>query len=210
MVDQARVDAQTRCCVLACWATSLLWIILPLISPSLTSLPLPSPASLLPLLQSSLVACAVLTITTFTFGLLTGNVSQVDKVREHPSPLPPRPLSLGLELGTSPLLPPHPPHLLLPSLPPSPPPCFQLGRQADLQLLEKRGIFLASVERRGRLQVVHLDFLAQFCSCFFEKSRWDFVRQWPVLNTRIGWHLFHLGFICVYQVVRDAEQANLR
>ena len=168
MVDQARVDAQTRCCVLACWATSLLWIILPLISPSLTSLPLPSPASLLPLLQSSLVACAVLTIATFTFGLLTGNVSQVDKVREHPSPLPPRPLSLGLEHGTSPLLPPHPPHLLLPSLPPSPPPCFQLGSQADLQLLEKRGIFLASVERRGRLQVVHLDFLAQFCSCFLK------------------------------------------
>ena len=43
-------------------------------------------------------------------------------------------------------------------------------------------------------------FLAQFCSCFFEKSRWDFVRQWPVLNTKIGWHLFHLGFICIYQV----------
>ena len=88
--------------------------------------------------------------------------------REHPSLLPPRPHSLGLEPGTSPLLPPHPPHLLLPSLPPSPPPCFQLGRQADLQLLEKRGIFLASVERRGRLQVVLLDSLAQFCSCLLK------------------------------------------
>ena len=32
------------------------------------------------------------------------------------------------------------------------------------------------------------------------KWRWEFVRQWPVLNTTIGWHLFHLGFICIYQV----------
>ena len=82
MVEQARVDAQTRACVFACWTTSFLWILLPLISPSLPSLP-----SLLPLLPSSLAACAILTLGTFTFGLLTGNVSQVDKVWSLTPPL---------------------------------------------------------------------------------------------------------------------------
>ena len=87
MVDQARVDAQTRACVLACWVTSFMWIVLPLLSPSLPSLPLPSLSSLLPLLPSSLAACAILTLATFTFGLLTGNVSQVDKVWSLAPPL---------------------------------------------------------------------------------------------------------------------------
>ena len=38
---------------------------------------------------------------------------------------------------------------------------------------------------------------SHLCQC---DLRWNFVREWPVLNTMVGWHLFHLGFICVYQV----------
>ena len=59
-----------------------------------------------------------------------------------------------MELGASPLLPPHPPRLPLPALSSPSPPCLQLGGQADLQLLEERGIRLAPMEGGGGLQVV--------------------------------------------------------
>jgi len=166
MLDQARVDAQTRACVFACWATSLLWIILPLISQSpLPSLPLPSLPSLLPLLSSSLVACSILTLATFTFGLLTANVSQVDKVWSLAPPL----YSLLIHLAS-----PSPRSLLLLIL------SSGWGARLTYNFWRRGGY--AWPPWRGE-----------------EDYRWEFVRQWPVLNTKIGWHLFHLGFICIYQ-----------
>ncbi|XP_023320370.1 uncharacterized protein C594.04c, partial [Eurytemora carolleeae] len=32
-----------------------------------------------------------------------------------------------------------------------------------------------------------------------EDYRWEHLRKWPVLNTRIGWFLFNLFFISIYQ-----------
>ena len=33
----------------------------------------------------------------------------------------------------------------------------------------------------------------------FYFERWAYVRQWPVLNTKVGWSLFNLIFISFYQ-----------
>ena len=105
-----------------------------------------------------------------------------------------------LEPGASPLLPAHPPRLPFQQIAPPPHPVDRLGSKTHLQLLEEGRLCLASLEGRGRLQVCidqlfHIPSLPMWCDL-----RWNFVREWPVLNTMVGWHLFHLGFICVYQV----------
>jgi len=165
MVDQPRVDRQTRLCVLACWATTSLWILLPFLSKALPSLLLPPLDSLLPLLTSSLVACAILTLITFTFGLLTSNVSQVDKIWSLAPPL----YSLLIHLAS-----PSNRSLLLLIL------ATAWGARLTFNFWRRGGY--AWPPWRGE-----------------EDYRWNFVREWPVLNTMVGWHLFHLGFICVYQ-----------
>lgn len=165
MFNQARVDTQTRACVLACWTTSILWITLPLVSSSLPSLTPPSLPSLLPLLPSSIAACAILTLGTFTFGLLTGNVSQVDKVWSLAPPL----YSLLIHLTS-----PSPRSLILLLL------AASWGVRLTYNFWRRGGY--AWPLWRGE-----------------EDYRWNFVRKWPVLNTKLGWHLFHLGFICIYQ-----------
>merc|ERR1719319_332645 len=156
MVDQGRVDVQTRACVLACWCTTLLWILLP---------PPPPLATLLPQRSSSLAACAILTCLTFVSGLLTGNVSQVDKVWSLAPPL----YTLLLHLCS-----PCPRSLLL----------LLLSCSWGLRLtynFSRRGGY-SWPPWRGE-----------------EDYRWDHVRTWPLLDTSLGWHLFHLTFICIYQ-----------
>ena len=58
-----------------------------------------------------------------------------------------------LEPGTSPLLAAHPPRLPFQQIAPPPHPGDRLGSKTHLQLLEEGRLCLASLERRGRLQV---------------------------------------------------------
>ena len=44
-------------------------------------------------------------------------------------------------------------------------------------------------------------FYFYFSLYFYSYPRWAIVRTWPVLDTSLGWIVFHLLFICCYQLL---------